>query len=67
MVPVITHKMTHWSSRTLNKTCFGARDRSVHSEHSAQSICSEDGEDVASQDFRYASVFPWEDGDGHNR
>lgn len=51
----------------LNKTCFGASDCSVHSEHSGQPICSEDGEDVTSQDFRNASVFPWEDGDRHNR
>lgn len=67
MVLEITHKMTHWSNRTLNKTSFGAGDRSGHSEHSGQSSCSEDGEDVTSQDFRNASVFPWEDGDGHDR
>jgi len=31
VVPVIAHKLTHWSNKTLNKTCFGASDCSVHS------------------------------------
>lgn len=51
----------------LERQNVGERDRSVHAEHWSQAICSEDGEDVTSRDFRYASVSPWEDGDGHSR